>query len=415
MIAEILSTGDEIRSGSLIDSNSAYIAQMLEAAGVMVQRHHSAGDDDPVLTDMIQDIASRADIAIVTGGLGPTSDDITAETAAKAGGVRLVLNSEAQTQVERFFQRIGRTMTASNAKQAYFPEGAGMIENPIGSAPGFYQRIGKCLLFFLPGVPGEMRKMMKESVLPAIKKMQGDDVQESIIHTLSTFGLTESATGEKLSAFPTVFPDVKLGFRAKFPEIQVKFYLHGPDRHALEEKIALATEWVKHRLGDALFSQTGETMEAVLGRLLTARRTTLAIAESCTGGLISHLMTNVPGSSNYLLYSAVTYANSAKIKILGVSPDTLNQYGAVSEQTVSEMATGVRSAAGSDYGLATSGIAGPDGGSEDKPVGTVWIGLATSTGVAARRFVFRFKNRDYNKQIFAMTAMDMLRRELIKP
>jgi nicotinamide-nucleotide amidase len=414
MIAEILSTGDEIRSGALIDSNSAYIAQLLEASGVTVSRHHSAGDDAPVLIDMIRDMAGRADMAVVTGGLGPTSDDITSAAAATAGNVPLVLDPEARIQIERFFQRIGRPMSASNIKQAYFPDGAVCIENPIGSAPGFQQRIGTCDLFFLPGVPAEMRKMMKESVLPAIKKIQGDDVQKSRIHTLSTFGLTESATGEKLADFASAFPHIKLGFRAKFPEIQVKFYLHGPDHDALEKEIALAIQWVKQRLGDAVFSPVGASMESVVGTLLTERHATLAIAESCTGGLISHLITNVSGSSNYLLYSAVTYANSAKINTLGVSRETLNQYGAVSEQTVTEMALGIRSAAGSDFGLATSGIAGPDGGSDDKPVGTVWIGLATASGVTARQFVFRFKNREANKQIFAMTAMNMLRRELIK-
>lgn len=412
MIAEILSTGDEIRSGTLIDSNTAYIARSLEQNGIIVRRHHSAGDDIPALTEILLEISRRAEVGIVTGGLGPTSDDLTAEAAAQAAGVPLRMNSEALTRVEQFFQRINRVMSDSNRKQALLPEGSTIIDNPIGSAPGFRQEIGSCRFFFLPGVPAEMKRMMKETVIPTLREFQGNFQEFSLIHTISTFGLTESATGEKLSGFPTVFPEIGLGFRARFPEIQVKFYLHGTNQESMRQRIAKAINWVTERLGDAVFSVTGESMERVIGRLLAEECRSLAVAESCTGGLISHWVTNVAGSSRYFLCGAVTYSNDAKIQALGVSGHTLENFGAVSEETVREMADGIRKASAADYGLATSGIAGPDGGTPEKPVGTLCIGLASAVGIITRRFVFRFRGREALKQIFAMAALDLLRRQL---
>ena len=377
MIAEILATGDEIRSGTLVDSNSAYIAQKLEESGVAVLRHHSVGDDIPLMISVIQEIASRANVCVVTGGLGPTSDDLTAEAAARAAGVPLVQNPEALEIVESFFRTFHRPITASNIKQSYLPEGATCLANPIGTAAGFMMKLGQCLFFFLPGVPAEMRRMLSDSVLPRIEALQGGDRQFCRVKTLTTFGLTESLTGERLKDFPGFFPDIQLGFRAKFPEIQVKFYVRGTDADLVESRILDATDWVSDKLGHKLISADGEPMEAVVGRLLNHKKSTLAVAESCTGGLIAHWLTNIAGSSDYFLFSGVVYANQAKVAILGVSQDTLDRYGAVHEETAREMAIRVRQITGATYGLATSGIAGPGGGTDEKPVGTVCIGLAT--------------------------------------
>ena len=413
MIAEILATGDEIRSGTLVDSNSAYIAQKLEEIGIAVVRHHSVGDDIPIMVSVLQEIASRADVSIVTGGLGPTSDDLTADAAARAAGTQLIQNAEALEIVESFFRSFHRPITASNIKQSYLPEGSTCLANPVGTAPGFMMKLGRCLFFFLPGVPSEMRRMLSESVLPRIEALQGGVRQFCRVKTLTTLGFTESLTGERLKDFSDYFPTIQLGFRAKFPEIQVKFYLRGTDANQVEMLIQDATHWVSEKLGHKLISPDGESMEVVVGRMLSQKKSTISIAESCTGGLIAHWLTNVAGSSDYLLFSGVVYANQAKVDLLGVSQDILNRHGAVHEETVREMALNVQRITGATYGLATSGIAGPGGGTDEKPVGTVCIGLATPDNVRSYRFQFRFRSREMNKQFFAMTALDLLRRELM--
>ncbi len=229
MIAEILATGDEIRSGALVDSNSAYIAQTLEDTGIEVARHSSIGDDPAEIIIILKEISQRSDIAVVTGGLGPTDDDLTSAAAARAADVVLVLDLQALASVENFFKARNRMLTDSNKKQAMLPVGAQCLNNPVGTAPGFHIKIGQCDFFFLPGVPFEMRPMLTEQVIPRIMKIQGPDAGVRLVKTLSTFGLTESATGDQLDGFDQRFPQMKLGFRAIFPEVQVKFYAHGAD------------------------------------------------------------------------------------------------------------------------------------------------------------------------------------------
>jgi nicotinamide-nucleotide amidase len=413
MIAEILATGDEIRTGALVDSNSGYIARKLEEAGIEVVRHSSVGDDPESLVAILQEIACRADIAVVTGGLGPTEDDLTAVAAAKAAGVDLVLDPRALDSVEAFFKVRQWELSPTNKKQALLPTGADCLINPIGTAPGFQLKIEHCEMFFLPGVPFEMRQMLTSEVIPRLLQLQGQARDVRLVKTLSTFGLGESATAEHLEGFGERFPHIKLGFRAKFPEIHVKLYGSGPDEEQLRSQLAKAEDWVTQQLGNKILSNRGESLELAVGKLLRARNETLAVAESCTGGLIAHLITEVPGSSDYFELSAVTYANSAKINVLGVSSGTLEIHGAVSEETAGEMAQGVQRISGASYGLATSGIAGPAGGTDDKPVGTVCIGLATCDCVNVRRYHFTFDNRRLNKQIFAAMALELLRRKLL--
>ncbi|MDX2439732.1 MAG: competence/damage-inducible protein A [Desulfobacterales bacterium] len=413
MKAEILATGDEIRSGALVDSNSAYISQKLEETGISVVRHSCVGDDSDILTAILREIGGRTDICVVTGGLGPTSDDLTSETAAKAAGVELILNKKALSSVEEFFKTRKRLFTSSNKKQALLPEGSDCLFNPIGSAPGFSLKIDRCLFFFLPGVPPEMRKMLSDKVLPHIEKLQGKIRAYCQNRTISTFGLTEAAVNEKLTGFPDLFKELKLGLRANFPVIQVKLYGSGEDENNLNELLDKAADWISQKIGKRIVSSNGSSMEKVVGDLLIGKKATIAVAESCTGGLISHLFTNVPGSSDFFLFSGVTYSNKSKIKILGVSPSTLKKYGAVHEETAKEMAKGAKRITGATCGLSTTGIAGPDGGTESKPVGTVCIGLATPDAVYAHRFHFSSFNRLMNKKIFAITALDLLRRELL--
>lgn len=412
MIAEILATGDEIRSGALVDSNSAHIASELEGVGVAVTRHHCLGDDLEGLASAMEEIAVRADLAVVTGGLGPTTDDLTADAAARAAGVSLVLNETALSAIEAYFTSRGRVMGDSNRKQAMLPEGATMIPNPVGTAPGFSLSLGKSLFFFVPGVPYEMRRMMADAVIPAVESRFEKDRETVRVKTLSTFGLPESVAGEKLSGIESAFPGLKLGMRARFPEIQVKFYASGPDEVAVDGLLAAATQWVRERLGHRIFSETGQSMEEAVGELLRQQGATLAVAESCTGGLIAHKMTDVPGSSEYFLFSAVTYSNEAKMRVLGVSEETIKAHGAVSEETAREMAEGARKVAGATHAISTTGIAGPEGGTPEKPVGTVCIGIAGPEGAKAKRFVLSYPSRKMNKTMFAVTALNGLRRVL---
>jgi len=413
MQAEILATGDEIRSGALVDSNSAYIAQELEETGIAVQRHHCVGDDVDMLTEMLKEMGGRTDIGIVTGGLGPTMDDITAEAAAAAIDVDLVMDEKALSMIEAFFKSRKREMNESNTKQAMLPRGAKILYNPVGTAPGFSLKIGRCLFYFLPGVPPEMHHMMSSLVIPDIEAILGPERQHCMVRNISTFGLPESAVGEKVAGVTNQYPDITLGLRAKFPEIHVKLYMNGGNPSEMQHTLDRATDWVARQMGVYLLSRTGESMQRVVGRLLKAGGHTLAIAESCTGGRIANWITDVPGSSDYFLFAGVSYANSAKVDILGVSAETLENKGAVDEETAKEMAAGVRRVAGATYGIATTGVAGPGGGTEDKPVGTVCIGLATPELSVGRRFFFSFGKRSMNKSIFAMMALDMLRRELI--
>ena len=414
MQAEILSTGDEVLNGAVIDSNAAHIARKLLQAGIPVVRHITVGDDMDRLVAALDDIGKRSQVAVVTGGLGPTLDDLTAAAAARAAGVELAENGAALGYIEDFFSQYFRKMTVSDRKQALLPASAEPIVNPAGTAPGFRMRIGQCTCFFLPGVPMEMKRMMAESVLPAITSSfrAGDGPRHHQEKLLSLFGLPEATVNERIAGLADGFGEVKLGMIARFPVIDVKLTAFGPDAAILEDSIEKAAGQVTGILGNWIFSTRQEPMEAVVGELLREKGATVTLAESCTGGLIAHRLTDVPGSSDYFLFSAVTYANAAKEGILGVSPETLAAHGAVSEPTVREMAKGARRIAGADYGLSTSGIAGPTGGTAEKPVGTVCIGVAGPDRTISRRIGFPFRNRSANKEIFAQTALDMLRREL---
>ncbi|MBT8340366.1 MAG: competence/damage-inducible protein A [Desulfatitalea sp.] len=410
MRAEILATGDEIRTGALVDSNSAYIADRLEGIGVEVTRHHAVGDHLETLAAVFREMAGRCEVAVVTGGLGPTQDDLSSAAAAAAAGVQLVEDARALAQIEAFFAKRGRPMTASNRKQALFPQGAHCLYNALGTAPGFQMALNGCTLFFLPGVPNEMRAMLGEQVLPQLEQLQGSQRRHRLVRVISTFGQTESAVGETLAGLTDRFPQVTLGLRAKFPEIQVKLYLNTADRPAGEAMLAQAVAYGVERLQPYVFSLNERTMAAKVGAMLLQRGETLALAESCTGGLAANWITNTPGSSDYFLLSAVTYANAGKVKLLGVSEQTLAEKGAVDEETARQMAEGVRRVAGADYGLATTGIAGPDGGTPDKPVGTICIGLATAKETLSRRHTLSFGRRLMNKRLFATLALDLLRK-----
>lgn len=413
MIGEILSTGDEICLGSVIDSNAAHIAVSLNEIGIQVTRHNCVGDDMNALVSILSEIGARADIAVITGGLGPTVDDLSAAAAAEAGGVDLKVNEDALMSMKEYFSRYSRKVSGSDNKQAILPSGAVPMVNTCGTAPGFIFNIGKCRCYFLPGVPKEMEKMVSVFVLPDILAYRGDEKAITLRKELSLFGLPEALVNEKLKGFDLLFSSVKLGMLARFPVITVKLTAIGTDKDSLTHEIDKAGIWCAEKLGDKIFSLDGRSMEAEIAYLLLKNKATIGVAESCTGGLISHLLTNVAGSSDYFLFSGVTYSNDAKQNVLRVSEDTLKTYGAVSEETVREMAIGVRRISGSTYGLATSGIAGPTGGTDEKPVGTVCIGISTKEETVVYTFNSPFKERLSNKQIFAICALDLLRKKIM--
>ncbi|MDY6905163.1 MAG: competence/damage-inducible protein A [Thermodesulfobacteriota bacterium] len=414
MIAEILSTGNEVLCGAVVDSNAAFIAQHLEEAGIEVRRHVCVGDDMDDLVAALTEIAGRADVALMTGGLGPTGDDLTGEAVAKAAGVPLVFNEEAHQSVAAFFEsRRGRIQDSDN-KQAMLPQGASCIVNDVGSAPGFVTIIGNCRVFAMPGVPHEMKKMVKDFVLPYIGQLETGARLHAATRTVSVFGLPESIVGQRIKPFNEVFPGLRYGIRVKFPEIYVKVTARLKDAAEAEKRVGQAAQWVSDAIGNPAFSMTGDSLEVETARLLKKVNATIAVAESCTGGLLADLLTSVPGSSAYFLLSAVTYANQAKIDLLDVPAATIEANGAVSEETAKAMAEGARRIAGATYGIATSGIAGPDGGTEEKPVGTVCIGIATPEKTDAMRWQLSFQNRAMNKRIFAFVAIEALRQELLK-
>lgn len=413
VVAELLSTGEEVRSGAVVDTNASHIAQALEASGIHVARHLCVGDGLAEIHAALAEISRRADLAVVTGGLGPTVDDRTTEAAAKAAAVSCRPDPDALAAMAAFFRTSNRTMTQAHRRQAVLPAGSRWLANPVGMAPGFCLNIGRCLCFFLPGVPREMRRMLDEGVLPEIDRRMGTNRETGRTRVLSTFGLTESETGRRLEGFEEAFSDLTLGFQIRFPEILVRILGRSGNPARLERRLDDAVAWAGRRLGQCVISTAGLPLAEAVGSLLRSRKATVALAESCTGGLMAHWLTGIAGSSDYFLFSAVAYANQAKTAVLGVPEETLNRYGAVSEETAAAMAEGARRVARAQWGLSTTGIAGPGGGSADKPVGTVCIGLAGPAGVERFRHCFPFGDRDMNKRVFAATALDKLRRALL--
>jgi nicotinamide-nucleotide amidase len=377
MPCAVLSIGTELTRGELVNSNAAWLSAELTAMGFEVVEHVVVDDDRAHIASSLKSLLDRARVIVATGGLGPTTDDVTTEAVASALGARLVRDDASLEHIRRRFERVGRTMSDSNAKQADFPEGADILPNAAGTAPGFGVRFGERVAYFLPGVPREMRRMFEEQVSVRIRSLAPNTLFQS---RLRTFGLPESVVGEKLAGVESAFPGTTIGYRAHFPEIEVKVLARAAS-HALARQLCeRATAEVRSRLGTTIFGEADDTFAGVVGRALRTRGWTLAIAESCTGGLVGHMMTREAGASDYLLLDAVTYANSAKARVLGVDEETIRWHGAVSSEVAAAMADGAKRVSGADIALSLTGIAGPSGGTEDKPVGTVYIAIAGVDG-----------------------------------
>jgi nicotinamide-nucleotide amidase len=409
--AWVITIGDELLRGEIIDSNKAFLSERLLSLDLETARHVTVPDRFEAIEEVLRDAARRARVVLVSGGLGPTRDDITAEVAARAFGRPLVRDPEVLEGIRGFFHALGREMAENNAKQADFPEGATILPNPIGTAPGFMLEVEGTLLFFAPGVPRELYCMMDEMVLPRIESHLGADrvVRATL---LRTFGLGESNLDRALTDLAADDPGVTLGFRTEFPDNLVRVVVRAGSQAEAEEKLRATVAKIRELLGDLVLGEGERRLEEIVAELLIRKGLTLATAESCTGGLIASRLTDVPGSSRFLIQSIVAYANRAKECELGVSPRDLEMYGAVSEPVARQMAQGLRLRAGTDLAVATTGIAGPSGGTEEKPVGTVYLALAGANGTVSRRYQL-MRDRTRNKQLTSQIALDWVRRSLL--
>lgn len=411
MNVSTLSIGDELMCGEVIDTNAAAIAARLYACGMKVRRHLTVGDTEAEIVAAIQSLAAASDAVIISGGLGPTVDDITARAAAQATGDRQVMNDEALTHLRNFAGKLGGPLHPQNERQALLPAAATVIPNPTGTACGFILTYGGCSLFFLPGVPGEMTRMLEETVVPALRQRLS---RNRCLRTgvLKVLGPSEAEVDALLADLADPDAGVSLAYGVSFPEIFVKIRVEGENAEAVAAALARTSEGARQKLGASVYAEDDETMDSVVAKLFREKAVTLSLAESCTGGLVAKRITDVPGSSAYFLTGVVTYANTAKSGVLGVSPELLEEKGAVSAEVASAMAQGVHHLSGSDIALAVTGIAGPEGGTPDKPVGTVYIALATRAG--CRTKLFRFHgNRQEIRTITAFVAMNWLRTYLL--
>jgi nicotinamide-nucleotide amidase len=406
---EILSTGDEVLTGMIADTNAAFLADQMGSLGFEVARHTTVGDDRAMLRATFRELGAGADVVLCTGGLGPTVDDLTTEIAAEVLGVGVRLDEVSLAHMEGLWRARGRAMPENNRKQAMIPDPAEILANPIGTAPGFTVKIGRAAFFFMPGVPREMKKMFADEVVPRLQKLRAEPTVFEV-RVYRSFGLTESGADQALAGLEDRHPGVKLGFRAHFPEIQIKLTVKGPDAAAARARLEAAADEVKQRIGHHVFSD-GAPMEQVVGDALRAAKATLSTAESCTGGLVAQMVTAIPGSSDYFDRGFVTYSNAAKMDLLGVSDAVLKEHGAVSEPCARAMAEGARARAGTTYAVAITGIAGPGGATPDKPVGLVFVAIASPGETVVRRLRWQ-GSREQVRSLSAMVALDMVRRAI---
>ena len=410
MKIEIITTGDELMKGVTVDSNFQWAGEHLTSLSFEIAFHTTVGDNRAALAEALGTANTRAGVVIVTGGLGPTDDDLTAEIAAGYFKVPLVLNESALLQMEKRFAKRGRKVSSTNKKQAYMPEGSTVLPNNWGTASGFSISLEGTVFFFLPGVPGEFQAMMGEYVIPKLDRLDPDR-RKSCARLVKTFGLTESEVAEKLIGIGR--DGAIIGYRSTSREIHLRLSTFSDTQTQAQEQMSELLADIHSRIGNSVFTTDGQTMEQVVGALLTKNNMTIAIAESCTGGLLSHRITNVPGSSAYFLEGVISYSNEAKSRILDVPEDLIENYGAVSAPVVEAMARGVRELAGSDMGVGISGIAGPGGGSAEKPVGTVFIGIDSDVkGTISKRFLFH-GSREEIKLVSTHNALEIIRQILV--
>ncbi|MFT7148989.1 MAG: nicotinamide-nucleotide amidase [Nonlabens sp.] len=410
VLAEILTIGDEILYGQITDTNSQWMSSELDEIGIRVIRKTTVGDTEKGILEAFSEAEKRADIVLITGGLGPTNDDLTMPMLAKYFDSKIVMNQDVLNHVQYFFERRGRVFTELNRNQALVPEIAEVLHNELGTAPGtWYERNGK-IFVSMPGVPHEMKNLMKSMVIPKLSAFFQTPV---IYHKLiKTVGIGESYLADKIKPWEDSLPKhISLAYLPSVGHVKLRLTAVGDDKEILKQEVQSLIDDLMPMAAKYIYGYDGMTLEKAVGEMLLAKGKTIALAESCSGGYVQHKITSVAGSSAYFQGGVVPYHNDHKINVLGVNPDTLDQFGAVSEECVKEMAEGVRKLFKSDIGAASSGIAGPDGGTEDKPVGTVWIAYADGEQTVAKKLQLT-QNRVLNIDLTGISVLNLVRKSL---
>lgn len=407
MNAEIITIGDEILIGQIVDTNSAWMAIELNTIGIKIIQITSIPDHPDHLVEALDNARKRAELVLMTGGLGPTKDDRTKKVLASYFSSELIIDKPTLEHVTSFFRRRNLEVTQLNKDQALVPECCTVLSNPVGTAPGMWFEDKGVIFVSMPGVPYEMKQLMKDEVLPRLTALSKGI---SIVHrTIQTVGIPESFLAKQLEEWEDALPEhIHFAYLPSIGLIRLRLSAFGVDKQLLESEIELQVKILEQLIPEAIFGYGDVVLAEVVGRLLKDKNAMVAVAESCTGGLISHDITSVAGSSQWFKGAVIAYSNEVKEKILGVDQEVLNEYGAVSKQVVIQMAEGVKKIMGTDYSIATSGIAGPDGGTSEKPVGLVWIAVSGPT--ETRACVFNFaQNRERNIIRSSVTALDLLR------
>lgn len=410
MVAKIISIGDELLIGQVINTNASWMGELLNRNGIRVSQIKAIADDKEAIIEAIDSGFKSADLILLTGGLGPTKDDITKHTLCEYFDTKLVFNEEAYRRIQEIFRLRSFKVTAVNKAQADLPESCTPLTNINGTASGmWFEKNGKVLVS-MPGVPFEMKPMMENEVISRVKAKYKTPV---ILHkTIMTQGVGESFLAKKIEDWENSLPkNIKLAYLPQPGIVRLRLSATGENKEKCKKFIANLVEKLNLLIGDLIFGYDDILLEEAVGESLKLHQKTVATAESCTGGYIAHLLTSIAGSSSYFKGSAVTYANEIKENILGVSHEDLEKHGAVSETVVKQMALGAKEKFGTDYAIATSGIAGPDGGTEEKPVGTTWIAIASPKGILAEKHHFG-EHRGRNIRRAALTALFMLKKEI---
>ncbi len=412
MKAEIITIGDEILIGQIVDTNSAWMAKQFNLNGIEVYQITSVHDDSEHIFQAIKKAEEKVDLVVLTGGLGPTKDDITKNVLCNYFNTKLVFHEPTFSQIKERFSKRNIDLNKLNRDQALVPESCTVLYNKAGTAPGMWFEKNDTVFVSVPGVPFEMQYLVEYEIIPRLVKL---GKTKAIFHkTILTQGIPESMLALKLEEWENSLPEnIKLAYLPNPMSVRLRLSAMGIDKTSLKKQVEDEVEKLLKIIPKNIYGFDNETMAEVIGRMLKTKEKTLSVAESCTGGYISHLITSVPGSSQYYKGAVTAYSNEVKKNVLGVKEATLMEFGAVSEQVAKEMALGVKKALNSDYAVATTGIAGPDGGTEEKPVGTVWIAVAGENKVFATKFVFG-NNRERNIIRSSQTALQLLRRVILK-
>ena len=405
--AEIISIGDELLYGQTLDTNAHWMSNKLDENNIKVFQRTTIGDDEQQILNALKVAENRVDVVLITGGLGPTKDDITKPLLAKYFGVEMVHNEEVINDITLLFTKANREVTALNAQQAELPANCEKITNPVGTAPGMWFHVNNTVFVAMPGVPYEMKSIMTQGILPKLHKMFSKGVLHH--HIIKTIGITESSLSDLIEDWELNLPQhIKLAYLPTKGQVKLRLTGSGDDLNTLEQEIAVLQKAIMPKIEKYVYGFGTDQLEGIIGQLLIKNNVTLATAESCTGGYLAHMITSVSGSSKYFKGSIIAYSNDIKTAHLGVSIEDLHKHGAVSEKVAKAMAEGVRRELNTDIGIATTGIAGPDGGTIEKPVGTVWIAYSDQYKTFSKKFNFS-RNRTFIIHWSALAALNMIR------